>query len=174
MKIGAIRKLSCAFLVLLLMVASTAVIGAAPATTAVAPEELAAVPAQEFSLPAINGQTVTVSYAGKLTVLNFWAVRCSYCREEMPEINNFASAYRARLQFYAIDLKEPADKVTGYLQENKFSLPVLLDGSGELGKQFAVKTIPTTIVIDSQGNIVFRKAGVMTQAELEGVVAGHL
>ncbi|MBP2663702.1 MAG: resA [Firmicutes bacterium] len=70
--------------------------------------------------------------------------------------------------------RESAEKVTQYLNENHYDLPVLLDESGELAKQFAIQTIPTTIVINSQQQIIFRKAGEMTRAELEGIVAGNL
>ena len=167
MNIGKIRKLSCLVVLLLLTAAVTV-------TAYGAPGVYVGDQAPEFSLPLVSGENVQVNYGGKLTVLNFWAAWCSDCRNEMPEINDFVKAYGSRLTFYAVDRRESAEKVTQYLNENHYDLPVLLDESGELAKQFAIQTIPTTIVINSQQQIIFRKAGEMTRAELEGIVADNL
>ena len=139
-----------------------------------APGALLGDQAPVFNLPALDGQRVQVDFAGKLTVLNFWAVRCPYCREEMPDLAAFESAYRPRLMVYAVDIREPADRVQRYMSENNFTLPVLLDNKGELAKLYAVDTIPTTLLIDAKGNVVFRKTGVMSRFEMEMKIAGQL
>ena len=127
-----------------------------------------------FSLPALDGQRVQVDFVGKLTMLNFWAVRCPYCREEMSDLAAFAATYRSRLVVYAIDIREPADRVTRYMSENNFTLPVLLDNKGELSEKYAVEKIPTTLLIDEKGNVVFRKTGVMSRFEMEMKIAGQI
>ena len=138
-----------------------------------APGALPGDQAPVFSLPALDGQKVQVDFVGKLTMLNFWAVRCPYCREEMPDLAAFAEAYRSRLVLYAIDIREPADRVQSYMSENRFILPVLLDKKGELSEKYAVEKIPTTLLIDARGNVVFRKTGVMSRFEMEMKIAGQ-
>ena len=92
----------------------------------------------------------------------------------MPDLTAFESAYRSLLMVYAIDIREPADRVQRYMSENNFTLPVLLDNKGELAKMYAVETIPTTLLIDAKGNVVFRKTGVMSRFEMEMKIAGQL
>ncbi|MBP2663703.1 MAG: Redoxin domain protein [Firmicutes bacterium] len=89
MNIGKIRKLSCLVVLLLLTAAVTV-------TAYGAPGVYVGDQAPEFSLPLVSGENVQVNYGGKLTVLNFWAAWCSDCRNEMPEINDFAESQRKK------------------------------------------------------------------------------
>ena len=142
----------------------------AAAAPAAAPVEQA----QTFSLSALNGQPVQVDWGSKLTVLTFGALWCPTCRNELPELDAFAAANASRLIFYMVDIREPAEKVSRYLEEKQYSLPTLLDETGEVSRQYAIETIPTTVIIDSHGRIVYRKKGAVTQAELEKTVADQL
>jgi hypothetical protein len=56
------------------------------------------------------------------------------------------------------------------LAEQKLVLPVVYDRDGQTARMFAVRFIPTTIVTDAQGIIVFRKSGPVTAEELTGVL----
>ena len=126
--------------------------------------------APSFTLNGLNGNPVTVGKTGKITMLNFWATWCPPCRQEMPELEVFANKHKDTILFAAINLQEPTAKVKEFLEQNKYSLPVLLDGEGQVGSAFLIRAIPTTIVLDKNGIIKFRKSGPVTAAEMEAVL----
>lgn len=127
---------------------------------------------QEFTLLNAEGRESKIGIPGTVTVINFWATWCPPCRAEMPELDAFASKRSADVIFYAINIQEPPDKVSGYLQQNNLTMPVLLDRQGDIARMFRINAIPTTLVADKQGVIRFRKSGPVTYKELEGVIKG--
>lgn len=161
--------------ILLLAVAVAA--GCAPAPQAPGPSPApesgvtAGKTAPRFTLEALAGGTVAAPVPGKVTVLNFWATWCPPCREEMPELAKFAAANPA-VAFYAVNLEEAAPKVADFLREHGYTMPVLLDTRGSVAQTYRVRAIPTTVVIDRDGVVKYRKTGPVTAAELAGVIRG--
>ncbi|SMC82442.1 TlpA family protein disulfide reductase [Sporomusa malonica] len=125
-----------------------------------------------FSLTALDGKSTKVAPAGQIIVLNFWATWCPPCRQEMPELDKFAQKYSGKVIFYAVNIQESADKVAEYMTQSRYTMNVLLDKDGEVAKTFRINSIPTTLVVDKQGIIKYRKSGPVTVAELEGVLNG--
>lgn len=125
-----------------------------------------------FILDGLDGQSVQVGAPGKPYVLNFWASWCPPCRDEFPEMDQFVREHSGSVQFYAINLGESAATATGFLQANGYTVSVLLDQNGTVAETFRVRAIPTTIVVDSQGIIRFRKTGGTSIGELETVIKG--
>lgn len=130
--------------------------------------------APPISLPDLNGQIIQAQWRSKPTVLSFGAIRCPYCREELPDLSAFAAAYNSRLNLHVIDIRESARRVSGYLTEQGLSLPVLLDEGGEVANAYGIHTIPTTLVVDETGRVIFRRSGVMSRFQLELEIAGKL
>lgn len=126
----------------------------------------------EFTLTAVDGQQVHVASVEKILVLNFWATWCPPCREEMPELDKFAQKYHDKVVFHAINIQEPVETVSKFMNQNKYTMSVLIDKNGEVAKVFQINAIPTTLVVDKQGVIKYRKSGPVTLAELEGVLNG--
>lgn len=124
-----------------------------------------------FTANNLNGENVQVGGTGVPYVLNFWATWCPPCKAELPELNEFANAHTEDVQFYAINIEESANTITDFLQNNGYSLPVLLDADGSISQEFRVRAVPTTIVVDSQGVIRYRKTGGVTKEELENVLS---
>ncbi len=125
-----------------------------------------------FTLTNLDGKPITVGSSGKVTVINFWATWCPPCREELPELNKFAKKYQQSLAFYAVDIQEDSDKVGEFITKNNYTMTTLLDNDGTVAKNFRISAIPTTIVIDKDGLIKFRKSGPVTMSELEEVIKG--
>ena len=88
----------------------------------------------------------------------------------MPELNEFVLQYSDKVTFYAINLSEESKVVNDFMYTNRYSIPVLLDSDGEVGKLFRIQYIPTTIIVDRNGIIKYRKSGPVTKTELEDVV----
>jgi thiol-disulfide isomerase/thioredoxin len=126
--------------------------------------------APSFTLQALDGGAVKIGKTGQITVLNFWATWCPPCREEMPELEVFATKHKNEIVFGAVNLQETVEKVRAFLDQNKYTMPVLLDTDGKAGSEFLIRAIPTTIILDKNGVIQFRKSGPVTADELEAVL----
>ena len=122
-----------------------------------------AVSAPEFTLTDMDGETHSLSdYRGKVVMLNFWATWCPPCRREMPSME----AVHQRLQdenftVIAVNEWEDPDHVFAYMgQLTVFpTFPILFDQAGEVSKAYKVKGLPTTLVIDREGRVVYRAVG---------------
>lgn len=89
---------------------------------------------------------------GRAVLLNFWASDCRPCSAEMPELQNLAAIYGpSKLAVLTIADREPRAVVAGYVDASHLALPVLLDPNGELARQWGVKRLPTTVLIDAAG-----------------------
>lgn len=127
--------------------------------------------APQFSLNDLSGKQVNIA-PGKLTVLNFWATWCPPCQAELPELQKFVDAHGTELAFYAVNIQDPPENAKSFMQRKNYNIPVLLDTDGKVAETYRVNSIPTTIVMDKQGIIRFRKTGTVTMSELEGVIKG--
>lgn len=124
-----------------------------------------------LTLPDEGGRAVVLPPTnGRVTVLNFWASWCPPCRGEMPDLAQFAQQHRGQVNFYAINLQESPAKVQAYLAREQLSLPVLFDQNGAAAQALRITAIPTTVLVDKNGVIRFRKTGPVTQEELRAAV----
>jgi peroxiredoxin len=117
--------------------------------------------ARDFTLKTVDGGEVTLSgLRGQVVFLNFWATWCPPCRAEMPSMEALYQRFKDQgLAFAAIDLMENAAAVEGFVRENGFTFPVLLDAGGMAGGQYGVQAVPTTFILDRDGGIIAYAAG---------------
>ena len=89
-----------------------------------------------------------------MVVLNFWATWCPPCRREIPDFISLQAAFGPKgLQIVGIALDEP-EKVKAFSREAGINYPVLL-GTEEITVRYGgISGIPTTFIIDRDGNIV--------------------
>ena len=122
--------------------------------------------APALTLADLKGSKVNVDYrAGKLTLVNFWAVWCGPCREEMPHIARLFGKY-GKQGFQAVGIAvqsgEPSD-VKEFLEQNKdygINYPILMGVDETLTRFGDVQAVPTTFLIDPTGKVVRRFIGV--------------
>lgn len=114
----------------------------------------------DFTLPDANGKEVSLNrFIGKRPVLLFfWATWCPHCNEAVPEINRMHEEGRkyGGLQILALDFMESPEKVNAFVSSKKVLYPVLLDRSGRVARKYKVVGIPTYILIDRNGRVVYR------------------
>jgi peroxiredoxin len=110
--------------------------------------------APDFSLPAINGNRVTLSsYRGKMVLLNFWA-SVPASRNELPIIQQIYDTWsKDKLTILTINIKESEKDVELFMSSKGLTLPVLLDSQGEIAAKYNVVSKPTSFLIDSSGII---------------------
>jgi thiol-disulfide isomerase/thioredoxin len=113
-----------------------------------------------FKLTKLEGGTIRLGdYKGKVVVLNFWATWCGPCRIEMPLLEKTMASYKndPNVVFLAVSTDEDRPQVKPYLDSQKFRLPVVF--ADFLDEHYAISSIPTTMILDKQGNISFRQSG---------------
>lgn len=158
------------FYAALLMGANTA-LGADPATLSALKtgemKQLAVhsapkpVSAAEFTDPD-GGTHSLADWQGKVVLLNFWAVSCVPCREEMPSLDTLEEEMGGEdfaVVPVAFGYNHPgglARFITNYEIE---TLPVLLDPDRKLSSQMAVVAPPVTVLLDREGMEVARFIG---------------
>lgn len=111
----------------------------------------------DFTLPTLDGETVTLSgLRGRVVLLNIWASWCPPCRAEMPAMQRVWEEYQARgLVVLAVNSTiqdTPADAQT-FVSENGLTFPVLLDTGGEVTRLYRVSSLPTSFFIRADGTI---------------------
>jgi thiol-disulfide isomerase/thioredoxin len=112
-------------------------------------------------------------------VLNFWATWCRPCRIEMPHLQRiYTELEPAGVHFAAVSLDQAKHipKVKEYVSKQKISIPVYHDTDYALAKLFRVMGIPTTVLLDQDGEVHHRTRGyrpgdeVILQKKIEALV----
>ncbi|WP_298517813.1 TlpA disulfide reductase family protein [uncultured Kordia sp.] len=94
---------------------------------------------------------------GDIILVNFWATWCPPCVAEMPSLNNLYKDYGDKITFVFL-ANDDKEKVNSYLEKNGYDLPVYYTKANE-PKELISPGIPTTFLIDDQGNIVMKEVG---------------
>ncbi len=134
------------------------------------------VEAPDFTIPILNGSETSLSdYQGKVVIINLWATWCPPCRAEMPSMQKLYDALNPQgFEILAVAAPNPPretmEKITAFIDDNAFSFPVLIDNEFEVNSIYGTGSIPTSYVIDSQGELVARLTGAIDWMD-ESVVA---
>ena len=122
--------------------------------------------APELTLADLKGAEVRIDYrGGKLTLVNFWAIWCGPCRQEMPQIARLVREY-GKQGFQAVGIvvqSGEASDVREFLDDNRdygITYPVLMGTDETLTRFGDVQALPTTFLVDASGKIVRRFVGV--------------
>ena len=97
---------------------------------------------------------------GNIMILNFWATWCMPCRQEMPSLEKLTNKY-PQIKVYAINMEKPNKlKVQDFFRSvNVVSLDTYYDPDFKLVKQFKMRGLPTSILIDKNGKEFGRVIG---------------
>jgi len=97
---------------------------------------------------------------GKIKVLNFWATWCTPCKKEMPSLNSLSIKYPEILVF-PINVDKPNQTKTKkfFYDLNIKNLSIYFDHESKLANQFQLRGIPTTILLNKEGNEFARIIG---------------
>ena len=101
-------------------------------------------------------------YRGKLVILNFWATWCAPCKEEMPHLDTLQSIDKLEnLKIFPINVgKEKIEKLEKFFLELKIkNLDIYFDDSVKLANLFSLRGIPTSIIINKEGEEFARIMG---------------
>jgi thiol-disulfide isomerase/thioredoxin len=118
-------------------------------------------PAPNFTLKSMSGKNLKLSeMTGNVVLINFWASWCGPCREEMPLLNALHKKY-APLGFtvLGVNVEEQLDGARDFLSNVPVDFPILLDNTNKVSRQYKVVAMPTTVVVDRDGNMRYLHEG---------------
>lgn len=123
----------------------------------------------DFTVKTIDGKTFTLSESLKdhdLVLINLWATWCPPCKAEFPFLQEAWSRNKDRVAVIALSV-EPTDteaKLQSYAGAMQLTFPIANVGRTGLDA-FAPSGIPTTILVDRNGNVVSVEIGAKFSAQ---------
>ena len=124
--------------------------------------------APDFTLTDQNGDTVQLSdYRGKKVILNFWATWCPPCRAEMPHMQEFhennadGDVVILAVNLTAQDNGEEA--IRSFIDEFGLTFSIPMDETGSTAQTYQIRTVPTTYILDTKGEIAQKIVGPMDE-----------
>ena len=139
-----------------------------------APADSDEVAAPDFTRATLKGGTFQLSeFQGKIVVLNFWATWCGPCREEIPDFIELQKEMSEDVQFVGVALdEEGVEVVRPFARKYDINYPIVVDDSGHVARKYGgVRALPTTYVINREGNIRYRTPGRVPKKILEDALA---
>ncbi|MDE2228561.1 MAG: TlpA family protein disulfide reductase [Alphaproteobacteria bacterium] len=121
-------------------------------------------PAPALRFTARDGTPKTLAdFRGRPVLVNFWATWCGPCREEMPSLDRLQARLGKRLTVLAIsEDRRGADAVDPFLAKLKLAaLAVYLDPENDALQAFHLRGLPTSVLIDRDGRMVWRVEGAL-------------
>lgn len=113
----------------------------------------------QLTLESLDGNKISLSeFRNEPIFMNFWATWCPPCIAEMPDIHNLYNETGDQINFIMISLDENPQKAIDFIKRKGFDFPVYFLRS-QIPTEFQSQSIPTSFVIDSNGSIVVKKAG---------------
>jgi thiol-disulfide isomerase/thioredoxin len=122
-----------------------------------------------FTVTALDGRTISsADWRGKVVLVNFWATWCPPCRAEIPDLIALQKKYGDHLVVVGISEDEGSvEGVKRFVADHKINYPIVMS-TPELRKIFpGVMALPTTFVLDREGNLAQKNVGMLNAKETE-------
>lgn len=101
-------------------------------------------------------------FRGKLVLLNFWATWCAPCRREMPSLDRLQAEFGGE-NFHLIALSSDRQGLPAiekfYAELGLENLAMYSDKTSRVQRAFSVYGLPTTLILDPEGNELGRLVG---------------
>ncbi len=119
--------------------------------------------APDFTLENFDGEKQSLhDFRGQVVMLNFWATWCPPCRREIPSMESiYQDLGKHGFVVLAVNEFEEPDHVFAYTGQLSVdpTFPILFDRDSSVSQLYGVKGLPTTVLINKQGKIVYRAVG---------------
>ena len=128
----------------------------------------------KVTLKDIHGREVstdTLSNQGKPFIIDFFATWCKPCNRELDAISEVYEDWHqetgVKIIAVSIDQAHNINKVKPLVDNHGWDYEVLLDPNGDLKRALSIQMIPYVLIVDGQGNIVYKHQGYTDGAEME-------
>ncbi|NQY65487.1 MAG: TlpA family protein disulfide reductase [Alteromonadaceae bacterium] len=104
------------------------------------------------------------AHKGDVIYIDFWASWCGPCRKSFPWLNKIQSKYKDQgFVVISVNLDANRELAEKFLKETPADFAVIYDPKGKTAKHFKIKGMPSSILIDKNGNIKASHAGFFTK-----------
>lgn len=118
----------------------------------------------------LSGKERSISdFLNKPLVLNFWSTWCTTCLQELPSLQELAKIYSQKVNFLGVCLDCEKSALENVIKTNMLTYQMAI-GDLSLANAWKAHLLPTTYVLEKNGQIIFSKTGTIEKAELEKVL----
>ncbi len=118
--------------------------------------------APDFSGPTPDGDTVSLSDVlaknGKVTIVEFWASWCPYCRAEMPNVSNIYKKYHDKgLEIISVSIDQNKSEWVKGIEEfdmNWAHISNLMEWDDPVAALYGVTSIPSNFLLNEDGEVI--------------------
>lgn len=116
--------------------------------------------APDFDLPGVKGAVKLSDYKGKVVYVDFWASWCGPCKQSFPWMNDMQSRYSGKgLNLVAVNVDQKPEDAKTFLNDNAAKFTVAYDQGGKTPKAYAIKGMPTSVLIGTDGKVLMVHSG---------------
>jgi cytochrome c biogenesis protein CcmG/thiol:disulfide interchange protein DsbE len=129
--------------------------------------------APDFDLPGRLAAVKLNDYKGKTVYLDFWASWCGPCKQSFPWMNEMQTRYSGQgLRVVGINVDQKTEDAKNFLKDTPASFDVAFDAGGKTPKAYAIKGMPTSVLIGPDGKVLSVHSGFKDEqrAELEAQI----
>jgi len=122
------------------------------------PKEISPIIFEDF----LGNQINIKNYSGNLVIINFWATWCAPCKEEMPSLDKLYQNKKFKnLKIFAVNIEQTNHKKTKFFfnELDIEKLSIFFDPNKNFLKEFKLRGVPTTILINKEGKEFSRIKG---------------
>lgn len=125
-----------------------------------------------FALADTAGDTLRLEgFAGRVTLVNFWASWCDPCREEFPHMAQLYGEFSRRdFEIAAISDDSDRGRMLAFVHQYRPPFPILV-GAGRMRATYHYRGLPYSVLLDRRGRVVERIFGFGGAAEFERLKA---
>lgn len=126
-------------------------------------------PAPNFTLKSLSGKNLKLSeMTGNVVLINFWASWCGPCLQEMPLLNDIHKKYEPLgFTVLGVNVEENSSNARAFLADRGVDFPILLDTKNIVSQLYDVVAMPTTVIVDRDGNMRFIHRGYQSGDEAQ-------
>ena len=115
----------------------------------------------------VDGRVInTSSFSGKVTVVNYWATWCGPCVREIPAFNKISVEQPEDVQFIGISLDSDVKAVHQFFKRTPIAYPVVHGDMRLTQLTGPIRSIPTTLFFNREGNYAGKVVGSMHEQQL--------
>jgi thiol-disulfide isomerase/thioredoxin len=119
-------------------------------------------PMPPYRATYLDGKPLNIaSEKGSVIFLNVWATWCGPCKFETPELQALQNQYASKgLKVIGVSVDEgETEAVKTFVAEQKITYPIALDPEGRIANLVQTTVLPTSLLLDRNGKIVWRQIG---------------
>lgn len=126
--------------------------------------------ANDFEVKLVSGESFRLSeQQGKVVLMNIWATWCPPCHDETPDFVELYNEYKDQgLVVLGVSIDEQGKSVVQpFMEKYSVNYPTVVDDGTIMEKYGPTMGIPTSYIIDKQGDLRYFAVGALTKKELE-------